>query len=195
MTFEDIAHGLVTDRITQIGQRTHNAIVAPRAIVLGQPHHQGLQLRIDRGAPWCLPFPGAVKFLRDELPVPGEDGVGLDDAGHLLQGLFPELHAECGQGFALTAAQPDTAFDLLAQYPVVCHQIRMAQAQFLIDGSRDIRQQCLSIHTPCPLRLCRPPWASSMPDGVDSMQAEAWTMARSSTQLSSWIRVLRVLSK
>jgi hypothetical protein len=51
MTFEDIAHGLVTDRITQMGQRTHNAIVAPRAIVLGQPHHQGLQLRSDRGAP------------------------------------------------------------------------------------------------------------------------------------------------
>jgi hypothetical protein len=27
----------------------------------------------------------------------------------------------------------------VAQYPVFCHQILMAQAQFLIDGSRDVR--------------------------------------------------------
>src|SRR5207249_10813472 len=41
VALENVAHGLVTDRIAQVGQCPHDAIVAPRAIFLRQAHHQG----------------------------------------------------------------------------------------------------------------------------------------------------------
>src|SRR5229473_7244959 len=33
MTLEDVAHGLVADRIAQVGQSSHDAVVAPGAIL------------------------------------------------------------------------------------------------------------------------------------------------------------------
>ena len=44
----------------------------------------------------------------------------------------------------------NAAFDLLAKYPVFCHQVLIAHQQFLIDGSRDIGQQVFPVH-------CLPP--------------------------------------
>jgi hypothetical protein len=34
---------------------------------------------------------GLIKLLRDQLAVPGQNRVRLDDAGHLLQRLFPSI--------------------------------------------------------------------------------------------------------
>ena len=64
--------------------------------------------------------------------MPGEDGVGLDKTGHFLQCLFPELHTDFGEGFPLTVTQPDAAFDLAAQEAIFCHQVLVAQLEFLI---------------------------------------------------------------
>jgi hypothetical protein len=64
--------------------------------------------------------------------MPGEDGVGLDDTGYFLQCLFAELHTDFGQGFALAVTQPDAAFDLAAQEAIFCHQVLVAQQEFLI---------------------------------------------------------------
>jgi hypothetical protein len=146
---------------------------------LRQTDDQRLQLLVSDGTPQGLALLGAIKLLGDERAVPGEDRVGLDDARYLRQGFPSQPLANLRQRLPLPIAQLDAAFDLLAQYPVFCHQIFIAQQQFMIDGSREVRQQCLPIHTPCPLRLCCPQWPSSMPEGVDSMQAEARTMAKS----------------
>src|SRR5437879_982765 len=40
MMFEDVADRLVTDGIAQVGQRTHDAVIAPRAVLPGHAHHQ-----------------------------------------------------------------------------------------------------------------------------------------------------------
>ena len=63
----------------------------------------------------------AVTLLRDELPVPGEDGIRLHDAAHVLQRLLalPGL-GEC-LAFAITEAYP--AFDLRAKDMILCHQV------------------------------------------------------------------------
>jgi hypothetical protein len=39
MAFQEIAHGLVTDGVSKIGQGTDNTIVPPGPILLGQAHH------------------------------------------------------------------------------------------------------------------------------------------------------------
>src|SRR5262245_17300365 len=39
VTMQDDAYRLVTDRIAQVGQRTHDAGLPPRALLSGHPHH------------------------------------------------------------------------------------------------------------------------------------------------------------
>ena len=44
MALEDIADGLVADRIAQVAQSAHNPVIAPRAVLSGHPHHQAFDL-------------------------------------------------------------------------------------------------------------------------------------------------------
>ena len=53
------------------------------------------------GRPRRLALLRAVKLLGHEFAVPAENRVGLDDGGHFLQGLLPQLLANLGQGLAL----------------------------------------------------------------------------------------------
>jgi hypothetical protein len=139
MAFQDVAHGLVTDGVPAVGQGSDEPVEAPGAILLGHVDNQGFQLLVYDRAPRGLALLGAITLLGDERAMLGEDRVGLDDARHLLQGFPPQLLANLSQRLPIPIAQLDATFDLLAQYPVCCHQILMAQAQFLIDGSRDVR--------------------------------------------------------
>jgi hypothetical protein len=82
---------------------------------------------------WCFAMLGTVKFLRDELPVPGKNGVWRDDAGHLRQRVLVQLLPNLGSGFALAIVQLYAPFDLLAQEAVFGYQIGIAQSELLID--------------------------------------------------------------
>src|SRR4029077_14181392 len=84
MALEDVAHGLVTDRIAQVGQGPRDPIVAPRAMLLGHADNQGLQLWVNFGAAWRPPLLGAVTLLRHKLAMPAENRVRLDDLCHFL---------------------------------------------------------------------------------------------------------------
>ncbi len=97
---QDIAHGLVTERVPEIGQGADNTIIAPGTILLRHAHHQRLQLRVDRGAPRRLALLRAVTLLGHELTVPAENRVRLDDRGHVLEGLLAPLLANGSQGHA-----------------------------------------------------------------------------------------------
>src|SRR5215510_15206976 len=77
VALEDIAHGLVADRVAQIRQSTHDTIVSPGAIFLRQTDNQVFQGLIDLWATQGLALLGTIKLLRDELLVPAQDGVGL----------------------------------------------------------------------------------------------------------------------
>jgi hypothetical protein len=105
---------------------------------------------VCRNAGQNLPVLGAVTFLRHQLPVPGENSVGLDDGGHLRQGLFAQLLANLGGRLAFPIIQSYAAPDLLAQDPVFCHEVLVAPQEFLIDRSCNIRQQQLPIHASLP---------------------------------------------
>jgi hypothetical protein len=146
IALEDVAHGLITDRVSQMLQYTGNAVIAPTAVLLGQAHYYGLQLRIDRWTPSSLPLLGAIELLCHELPVPGENGVGHDDGGHLWQCLLAKFSPNLGKGLPLGIAAPDAALNLPAQLAILRHQVFIAEQEFLVDYSRDIGQQLLPIH-------------------------------------------------
>src|SRR6266705_1967272 len=82
MAFQDVAHRLVTDRIAQVGQGADNTVIAPGAVFLGHG-----------GASRTLALRRAIELLGHQLAMPAQNGVGLDDRGHFLQGLLAELLA------------------------------------------------------------------------------------------------------
>ena len=167
MALQDVAHGLVTDGVAQVGQGADDPIIAPGAILLRHAHHQRLQLLVDRGTARGLALLGAVKLLRHEFAVPAENRVGLDDRGHFLQGLLAQLLADLGQGLALAVAQPDTPLDLMAEDAIFGHQVLVAQQQFLIDCPRDICQQVFPVH-----RLSPQPLSSLLTLSISERGAE-----------------------
>src|SRR5262245_48590124 len=117
----------------------------PGTILLGQLYHQGLQLRIDWGVPWRLALPRAIELFRHQPAVPGEDGLGLDDGGHVSQGLPLELFPNLGQRLPLAVAQPYTTRDLLAEDTVFCDRICIANQQLLVHRARDVSQHVLRL--------------------------------------------------
>jgi len=146
VALQDVAYGLVTEGVPEVGQGTDNAIIPPGTILLRHAHHQVLHFLVDRRASRTLTLLGAVTFLRDEFAVPREDGVGFDDGGHFLQDLLAVLLANLGQRLALAITQLDASRDLIAEHAVFGHQVLIAHQEFLIDGPRDRRQQVFPIH-------------------------------------------------
>src|SRR5256885_12710552 len=118
MALEDVPHGLVTHGVSEIGQCSHNPIIAPRTIFLGYADNQGLQLCSNLRTSKGLALLGAIELLGHQLAVPGEDRVGCDDACDLRQRLLAQLLANLGQNLALTIAQVYPACDLEAQHAV-----------------------------------------------------------------------------
>ena len=167
MAFQDVAHGLVTDRVPEVGQGAHDPVVAPGAILLRHADDQRLQLLVNRGTPRGLALLGTVTFLRHELAVPSEDGIGFDDLRDFLQGFLSQLLADLRQGLALAITQPYTSLELIAENAIFGHQILIAQQQFLIDGSRDIRQKLFPIHC-----LSPQPWPSLLMLSMGDDRAE-----------------------
>ncbi len=152
MPLQDIANGLIADRIAQLGQGTGNAIIPPAAILLGQAHDQGFQLLVDHGAIESLTLLGTVKCLRHQLAVPGHNGVGFDDGGDLLQGFLAQLLTHRGQDLALAIAQSHVTSDLLAQDTILSDQVLIPQEELLVHRIRDIRQPLFPIHASFHLR-------------------------------------------
>ena len=69
--------------VTQIGQRSDDAVISPAGILTRHSHHQGFHFRLNCGAAGILPVFGAIELLGDEPSIPGQDGVGFGDAGDL----------------------------------------------------------------------------------------------------------------
>ena len=111
-------------------------------------------LPIDWGTSWDLALCGAVKLLGHQFAVPAEDRIRLDDGGNFLQGLLSQLLANLREGLPFGIRQPHASPERLAEYPVFCHEILMAQQRGLIDGSCDVRQQCLPTTNPGSTSSC-----------------------------------------
>ena len=111
MPLQDIPHGLVAYTIAQMRERSSDAIIAPRAILLGHAHHQCLQLLADLWSPKSLALLGAVKLLSHQGAVPGQDRMGCDKGRNLFQRPLAQLLPNLRQRLSLPITEPYTALE------------------------------------------------------------------------------------
>src|SRR5262245_45934138 len=126
MTFQDVAHRLGTKGVREVREGTNDPVIAPGAILLRHADDQGLQLRVDLWSPWGLAMLGAVKLLRHEFAVPGQDRIGPDDGGRYLEGLLTKLVANLREGLPFGIRQPHASRELVAQHAILRDQILVA---------------------------------------------------------------------
>jgi hypothetical protein len=102
---QNVADGLVGQRISQVGQRSHNPVVSPARILACQAHHQILEAGVDaRSSHGLAPFL-TIKLLSDELAVPSEQDIWFSDIGHFLECLARQAFADLGQRGPLAIVQ------------------------------------------------------------------------------------------
>jgi len=76
---------------------------------------------------------GAVELLSYQSSIPGENGVWLGDAGHLLQQFSAEPLTDLGERRFLWIGQPQPVRQVGSQDSVLCCQILVLQEQLLVD--------------------------------------------------------------
>ena len=82
--------------------------------------------------------------------MPPEDGIGPDDTRYLFECSLANLFSDLGQCSPLTIAQAQTALQLIAENTILGNEVLVAQEQFVIDRSCDVRQRCLPVHCVSP---------------------------------------------
>jgi hypothetical protein len=85
MAAQNVADGLITHRVPQVGQCSYNPVVAPAGILPRNSNHQALDPRVDPRPAGRPPLTGAVELGGYQLAIPAENGVGLGDSSDLLQ--------------------------------------------------------------------------------------------------------------
>src|SRR5215510_13457883 len=123
MAFQDVAHRLVADSVPEVREGSDNPIIAPGTILARHAYHQRFHFLVDHGTAGRLPLRGTIELLRYEFAVPGQDGVGFDDGGHLFEGFLPQLLADLSQSLALAIAEAHAALNLAAQDTIFRHQV------------------------------------------------------------------------
>ncbi|TMQ34552.1 MAG: hypothetical protein E6K70_07020 [Planctomycetota bacterium] len=85
MTLEDVADRLIAHGIAEMLGGSDKAVIAPRAVLAGHPYHHILDLLGNGGAADRCARLNTLTRLDDERTVPGQDGIGLRNRGHLCQ--------------------------------------------------------------------------------------------------------------
>src|SRR6516225_8359425 len=71
--------------MSEIGQSTDDAVVAPARVLSSHADNQSLDLCRDRGTTWIGTALGTVKLLSNQSPVPSQDRIWERDGGDRLQ--------------------------------------------------------------------------------------------------------------
>jgi hypothetical protein len=145
--FQDVAHRLVAKTIAQVRQGPHNAVIAPRTILAGHPHHEVFDLFRNARAANRLWGLGTIALPIRACAVPAKDGVGLGNRRNLCQGLLTQLPADLSEGLAIAIRELHATTDLLTENAIFCSQVRIAKPELCVNGLGNRPQQFLPIHT------------------------------------------------
>ena len=121
---QDPLHRAPRDRVAKVRERATDSGVAPRRIFDCHPDHEFGDLpSCHRPAP--TPAPGAAVVLRgDQTPVPAQDRIWGDDAGHLTQDPSAESLAAYGESAALGVGQAQRSrSQVLPEDPILLPEI------------------------------------------------------------------------
>ena len=83
MTLQDIADRLIGNPIPEIGQRAHNPVIAPGAVLLGHADNQRFDFSVDARSARASTLLRAIELPCNEPPVPRQDGIGLGRGRYL----------------------------------------------------------------------------------------------------------------
>ena len=123
MPAQNVADGLIGNRVTQVGHRADDAVVAPAGVFPRHPDDERFQFFIEPWPPWILAMLGAIKLLRDQLSTPGQDRVGLCDTSDFPQCLPSHALSDLGQGDAFRVGQSQPGRKFRTEDPVFRRQI------------------------------------------------------------------------
>jgi hypothetical protein len=85
VSLQNIADGLVGDLKSEIGQCADDTVVAPAWILTCELEHQPFVLDRNGGTSQLAFAPvGKIPFAGDQLAMPFEQGLGLDDGNDVL---------------------------------------------------------------------------------------------------------------
>jgi hypothetical protein len=146
VTLENVAHRLIAERIAEIGQGTHDAVIAPRAVLSGHPHHQVFNLWVNSGTAGRWTGLGTITLRRSALAIPGEDCVWLGHCRNLFKRLSAQVLANRSKLIALAVREPQASSDLLAEEAILRQQILIAQPKLLVERIGDRPQQFFPVH-------------------------------------------------
>src|SRR6266404_4045557 len=139
--------------MAQICQGTYDPIVAPTRIFPRHLHDQAFCFLIYLGAPYTSTESRPIKFVRDELPIPTQNRIGLGRCRHVLQCLSTQAVSDLGQCRLFSFRKQQPTLDLTSQDAVLRRQIFVSQQEFLIDCSGDIGEQARPKHLRFPCNL------------------------------------------
>ena len=138
---KDVAHGLIGNRVAEIGQGSDDAIISPAGVLSGEAHNERFQFGRDAGPAWRSTEFGAVEFAGNEPPVPSEDGIGFGDTGDLLKRSPAESLTDFSQGGSLGIRQAHPGGKVGSENPILGCEVLILEEEFLIDQPGDVSQQ------------------------------------------------------
>jgi hypothetical protein len=84
--FQNLSNRAASNFVPQNGQGTLDTPITPIPILFGHPNHQGFDIRGNTRSTWTA-LAAAVILLRDEFPMPGQQGLRRDNGSELGQKL------------------------------------------------------------------------------------------------------------
>ena len=102
---KNVADRLVRNVVSDVGQRSRDAVVTPAGVLASESNNCGLDLWTDSWPTGIRPMLGAVELRGNESAIPAQDGVRLGNTGHLGEGLASHSLSDLGQGSALRIRQ------------------------------------------------------------------------------------------
>src|SRR5258706_4033915 len=118
--------------MAEICQGAYDPIVAPARIFPRHLHDQAFCFLIYLGAPYTSTEFRSIKFIRDELPIPTQNRIGLGRCRHVLQSHSTQAVSDLGQCHRFSFCKQQPTPDLTSQDPVLRRQILVSQQEFLI---------------------------------------------------------------
>jgi len=145
---QHLGDGAAPDFMVEVSQRALNAGVPPGPVLAGQLQGQILDWFGCGGSTWLASSTGIV-FLGDEPPMPGQQGVGRDETGKLVEGGATDAFAFEGQAATLIVVEArffaqlffeDANFLLEIRADVILVAIQLASDREDEQGERIHRQ-------------------------------------------------------
>src|SRR5262249_14514569 len=95
------------DVVAEIGEGSHDAIVAPTAVLLGHADDQRFHLSAGSRASRIGAMLGSIEFASDQTTIPAENRFGLGNTGYIGEQLAGKPLANFSKCAPLGVAEPE----------------------------------------------------------------------------------------